>query len=160
MIGLNGSAEHLQEAECEIGGTRFFFAKLPALEAWDLLERIRHEIGKTASATAPGAISDETGISLLQLVLSLDPAFVRDVRDTLFERVSYANVSAVTPQPLAKAESMAFADLEPVAVYEVLARALAVNFLPSAQALGSTLRGLDQTSIPSAPSASTESSPA
>ncbi len=160
MINLNGSAEHLQEAECEIGGTRFFFAKLAALDAWDLLERIRHEIGKTAAAAAPSVADDDTGMSLLQLMLSLDPVFVRSVRDKLFERVSYANESAVTPQPLGRAEPMAFADLEPVAIYEVLARALAVNFLPSVRNLGSMLNGLSQTSIPSAPSDSPGSSPA
>ena len=148
----------LTASEYQIGDARFFFAKLPALEAWDLLERIRFEFGKVSVEASSPLDSDGSGASLLQTVLSLNPMFVRSVRDKLFEHVSFTNRYASDPQPLHGAEDTAFAGLEPVAVYEVLARALAVNFIESFQRLGSLLPDARPTMSLLDPSASTLSS--
>ena len=70
----------------------------------------------------------------------------------VFEKVSFANARITTPQQLAGTEDTAFDGLEPVAVYEVLLRALAVNFTASFRALVSKLPDVDLNSIQSEPS--------
>ena len=146
------SIEALTKTEFEIGRTRFFIAKLPAIAAFDLLELIRHEVGKSADLVVPEGSENKRVATLLPLMLSLDPAFVKRVRTTLFEKVSYSNDRVPTPQKLAGAEDMAFDGSEAVAVYEVLLRCLAVNFTASLRAVGSKFVDASLTSSPSAPS--------
>ena len=145
--------EGLTDTDIEIDGTRFFIAKLPAMAAFDLMELMRHELGKSQSGAVSNDGSDAMLPGLINMVMSLDPAFVSQVRRKLFERVSFSNQRAPTPQQLAGAEDMAFDGLEPVAVYEVLVRSLAVNFTPSLRALGSRLGDADLSSILSGRSA-------
>ena len=152
MVSLNGLGEELTATEFEIGRTRFFIAKLPAIGAFDLLELLRHEVGKSADLVVPEGSENERVATLLKLMLSLDPAFVRQVRQKLFEKVSFSNDRVPNPQKLAGAEDMAFDGSEAVAVYEVLLRCLAVNFTASLRALASRLRDAGLTSSPSAPS--------
>ena len=152
MESFNGLAEELTKTEFEIGRTRFFIAKLPAIAAFDLLELIRHEVGKSADLVVPEGSENKRVATLLPLMLSLDPAFVKRVRTTLFEKVSYSNDRVPTPQKLAGAEDMAFDGSEAVAVYEVLLRCLAVNFTASLRAVGSKFKDAGLTSSPSTPS--------
>ena len=156
MVTLNGIGGDLTKTEFEIGGTRFAVAKLPAMAGFDLLEAIRHELGKSQALSLPSmdALDNEDGsiVSLLKIVLSLDPAFVRQVRQKLFEKVAFSNTRVPTPQQLVGAEEIAFDGLEPIAIYEVLARSAAVNFTPSLDALVSRLRDAPLVSSPSAPS--------
>ena len=156
MVSLNGIGGDLTKTEFEIGDTRFFIAKLPAMAAFDLLEAIRHELGKSQALSLPSMDAldneDRSIVSLLKIVLSLDPAFVRKVRSALFEKVSFSNSRVPAPQQLAGAEEIAFDGLEPIAIYEVLLRSAAVNFTPSLDALVSRLRDAPLVSSPSAPS--------
>ena len=151
MASLNGIVGNLTDTEFQIGGTRFFVAKLPAMAAFDLLEVIRHELGKSTSLRLPDATSEGAVGSLLQMVLSLDPSFVAYARKILFEKVEFSNHLSAR-QPLAGVEDTAFLDLEPVAIYEVLARALAVNFTASLESVVSKFQNVSLGSIPSAPS--------
>ena len=152
MLSLNGLGEELTATEFEIGRTRFFIATLPAIGAFDLLELIRHEVGKSADLAVPEGSEDEKVAALLKLALSLDPAFVKRVRTTLFEKVSFSNDRVPTPQKVAGAEDMAFDGSDAVAVYEVLLRCLAVNFTASLRAVVSKFGDADLTSSPSTPS--------
>ena len=139
---MNGNlSEGLSAAEFEIGGARFKVSKLPAMAAFNLLEQIRREVGRSTSEIKASEDPDATVGSMLQVVLSLEPAFVDQVRRKLFENVVFSNERAVTPQPLGGAEDLAFEGLEPVAVYEVLARSLSVNFSASLRAAASWLNG-------------------
>ncbi len=151
MVSLNGLGEKLTDTQFEIGGTRFIISKLPAVAAFDLLEVIRHEVGKSASRNVLDSPSEGSIGALLQMVLSLDPSFVAYIRKILFEKVSYSNRLAEDPQRLAGSEDMAFNGLEPVAIYEVLARALAVNFTESWQYAVSKFQNANLGSIQSAP---------
>ena len=155
MVTLNGIGGDLTKTEFEIGGTRFAVAKLPAMAGFDLLEAIRHELGKSQALSLPTEVLKEDDRSIatfLKIVLSLDPAFVRQVRQKLFEKVAFSNTQVPTPQQLAGAEEMAFDGLEPIAIYEVLLRSAAVNFTSSLDALVSRLKDAPLVSSPSAPS--------
>ena len=104
MVTLNGIGGDLTKTEFEIGGTRFAASKLPAMAAFDLLEAIRHELGKSQALSLPTEVLNEGDRSIaafLKIVLSLDPAFVRQVRQKLFEKVAFSNARVPTPQQLA-----------------------------------------------------------
>ena len=131
----------LLEAECEIGDTRFMLDKMGAMEAWRVLEVIRKEISNVAGLPITdlmtqlrGADMDDAiriGAKVAMAVMGLPVPFVEGLRKTLFKHVRFTGNGAKTPQVLAGAEDMAFNGLEPVAIYEVLVRSLAVNFSPS-----------------------------
>ena len=136
----------LLETEVTIGTTRFFFAKLPAMAAYDVLEDLRYEFGQI-----PNLLSDlevgELGTksqreqvvvrALMHAFTGLRPQFVKQIRDKLFQVVSFSNAQAQTPQVVRGAEDTAFNGLESSAVYDVLLRSLAVNFTDSLRDLQS-----------------------
>lgn len=121
----------LEEREFTIGGTKFAATRMGAMEGWRTLEMIRR-------ALASSEVSGVGEASVLRAVLSLPVEFVDQVRKIMFRHVEFATADS-TWQPLAGAEDMAFSGLEPLAVYEVLARALAVNFMPSYREAASRL---------------------
>ena len=159
-------AQGLLATEFEIAGTQFQVQKLPAMAAWALMEQIRRELGRTSAevaslgdskndfeATEDNPISPATVRLLAQMVLSLEPKFVDDVRKKLFEGVKYRrDDTARTFQQLAGSEDMAFEGHEPLAVYHVLMRCLFVNFSASLRVLVSGVSGLLRNSSPSDPS--------
>ena len=73
------------------------------------------------------------------LILSVDPVGLENVRKYLFAEITFTNANAKTAMPLAGNEGLALSGLEPVAVYEILMRALAVNFTESFSAILSRL---------------------
>ncbi len=135
----------LQEAEFTLGETHFSVKKLPAEARFDLLEQIRYELRKSAGLVAIDTENESASVgALLTTVLSLEPSFVRTVRDTLFREITFRNKHAVTPQPLigvaGSAIDSAFSDLEPSDIYVVLTRALSINFMQSLRGLASTIQ--------------------
>ena len=142
-------SEGLLENEFEIGKTKFYLSKLPAMAAYALLEQIRHEIGKTGNEV-PESADPENTFPLVKLVLALDPKFVEGVRRELFEKVEFTDPGNPR-QKLAGAEDFAFNGLEPIAVYEVLLRSLAVNFSPSLRSVASGLGRFDLIGNPPSP---------
>ena len=149
-----GAVASWTEPEAKIEGTRFLFGKLPAMKGFDVLEQIRVEVGNKADAEMTASID-----GLLKVLLSLSRGFVEALRLDMFKVVRFANGRAKTPQVLAGAEDMAFDGLDPVAVYEVLGRSLAVNFTASFRRLASSLGADPATTSPSNPEASPDSSP-
>ena len=140
MFDIDNPGE-LLEAECQIGDTRFHLDKMGAMEAWRVLEVIRKEASNVAGLPITdlmtqlrGATMDDAiriGAKVALAVIGLPVPFVEGLRKTLFKHVRFTGNGAQTPQMLMGAEDMAFNGLEPVAIYEVLVRSLAVNFTPS-----------------------------
>ena len=142
-------SEDLSKTEFQIGGTTFFISKLPSMNAWHFLDRLRRELGRSALAVVPESDNDEVAGSamfqtILHMFLSLEPGYVDEARKELFANVEYAN-SSHKRQKLAGAEDFAFNDLGPMAVYEVLVRCFAVNFTDSLRKLASSLGQLGLT---------------
>ena len=111
------------------------------MKAWSLLERIREKMADTL-----GGIELEgpvTELDFFRSILGLEATFVESVRRELFMFVYFTNEAAQTRQRLGGAEDTAFEKLEPFAVYEVLLRALAVNFFPSLHASGLLPSGVE-----------------
>ena len=150
MIDIS-NPDALLETEFSIGETRFVIGKMKAMEGFACLERIREQVGKSLGLEVSIA---STPAALLRIVLSLPTTFIETLRVQLFRHVRYQNANAVTLAPLKGSEDTAFDELEPSAIYEVLARSLAVNFTPSFRGIAETISNLgsqESTSSPSAP---------
>ena len=142
---LEAIAASYGERELTIGGTTFVIGKLLPMDAFRVLEKIRVAIGHSVKTINTEGMEPAT--SIVALLFSLPEDTVEDVRKRLFAGVKFRNQNAVTPRPVYPDEAMAFRDLEPVAVYEVLVRCLAVNFTGSFREIISRMGAL----IPDSP---------
>jgi len=141
MIEL-GNIKDFKQAEFTIKDVKFRVDKMNAMAGFKVLESIRHEIATTKSTDKPLNIKDKENIAsdAIKSVLSLNPEFIDDLRLKLFKNTKFKGNGAQSYMDLLDAEDMAFQNLEPVAIYEVIARALAVNFIGSFTALMSKLQ--------------------
>ena len=142
MLDLS-NPESLSEPQFQIGDTRFSVKKMPAMEAWAVLEKIRAQTGAAMDLSTPEGGIEHT---FLRIIVSLRVDFVNSLRMELFRHVSYTNAST-SLVPVAGNEDNAFDGLEPIAVYEVLVRCLAVNFTGSFRAISEAI-----SKLPSPPS--------
>ena len=111
--------------------TNFDIGKLSPLDGFHLSEYIRVNLAKTSDSIEVGDGSDDQNIALFfKSVLGLDPLVVDYIRTTLFERIEFENKEQEQKgfAPLAGLENMAFENFEVINIYEVLVRALYVNF--------------------------------
>lgn len=120
------------ETEFELDGVRFFIDKFSAMDGAREMERLRRMIGQARVALPDGA---DGAAALIAALVHLPDIFDSGLVARHFARVRFAGQGATAPQPLAGAEDMAFAGSEPIAIYEVLARCLAVNFFESGRRL-------------------------
>lgn len=112
--------------------TAFRFAKIPAMEAWTILEMIRVEVGRTLDRQ----LGDTDAQAVLRIIMTLRTEFIGRLREAMFAHVTFS-CRLTDWQTLAGAEDTAFNGLEPAAVYDVLLRSLAVNFTESFRQLQS-----------------------
>ena len=140
------SFANLTARRVKMGKTTFHIGKLLPMEGFDTLERIRLALGKSAdlSRVGNGSIA-EMGAAAVKAILSLPPEDVARIRDDLFAQVRVSVPQSSATLELLGNEGMAFEDLEPVAVYELLARCIAVNFSASFSAI---LSGIQSSGLP------------
>ena len=152
-FGQSAALGALTDEEFQIGDVRFIVQKLGALEGFRTLELIRAQLGKSfgdVSGTIKDYLESDTkdkgdtdvksGLAVVRVILGLNPAFIDQLRATLFKRIRYSaggNPLEVLGGPGDVALDMCFnrEGLGPGAIYEVLVRALVVNFFGSASAL-------------------------
>ena len=138
----------LTDQEFQLGEVRFQVRKLLPMESYRVLETIRGSLGSIAKAgLADNADQWQLGATIIS---GLPPDTVEQVRQVLFGEVLFTCPEQTSPVRLAGSEELAFKGLEPVHVYEVLARAFTVNFQGSWDALSSLLPFLDRL-IPQSP---------
>lgn len=122
----------MKEEKFKIDNVEFSITKLDALSGWKMLESIRHQMSKTDITGAKTDDKQEGMQKFMSSILSLDPVFIDDLRLKLFANVQFKTKDVTTGWlPLTDTIDMAFADLEPSAIYEVLMRSLVVNFTRS-----------------------------
>lgn len=130
----------LTDREFNIGTVRFKIDKMPATQGWRLMEYIRHAIG-TQDHMA-GVSPNDPGSTLVMgiaAIAALPTDTVEYIRNVMFPHVHYwtaevrggNGVTLTTDGDI----DMAFADLEPVHLYELIVRCLAVNFTASYTAI-------------------------
>lgn len=119
------------ETSFQIGSTSFQIRKLLPFEGFEVLEELRAAVGAKL-ANLPAGVSAATAI--VAIAMAIPPSSVKSVMGRLFAEVRYSNASAQTQAALAHGgviDQAGFEGLEPVAVYEVFVRVLAVNFFSS-----------------------------
>ena len=153
-FGQSNALGALTDEEFQIGDVRFIVQKLGALEGFRTLELIRSQLGKSFDGDVAGTIKDylesdtdvksdtdvNSGLAVVRVILGLNPAFIDQIRATLFKRIRYSaggNPLEILGGPGDVALDMCFnrEGLGPGAIYEVLVRSLVVNFFASAAAL-------------------------
>lgn len=133
--------EKFTEAQITRDTVVFRFVKMSAFDAWDLLEKLREQVGTMdiGNASPKGESDVEVGTALLtdafKGIMGMDRAFVREIKDELFQ---YVEFQTKTPdgkaQPFLKmsATPEVIEDvLTPVLIYELMLRAFVVNFTES-----------------------------
>ena len=138
LKGLQAQAKRMSggswtQKEVTHGSTRFIFNKMYSLEGWYEWDQIRAMLGmETAESLLSmfkGTLTrDDLQVGLIVRVLALSHEVMDDIRRRMFRTVDFANERARSPQVLLGAEEMAFDGLSPLKVYDVMLRAMAVNF--------------------------------
>lgn len=138
-------ADQLDQREVVIDGTTYRIEKLLPMEAYRVLEVMRRVAGPILAGLPKGS---SVGVILGRIMGQVPPETVETVRVALFKNVRFSNDrTKQTFRPLHPDEAMAFSD--PVHVYEILVRAMAVNFTASFRAAASRFQ--ETTSISGRP---------
>lgn len=142
--GLKKALSDFAKPEFAINKRKFRISKMGALAAFELGEKIRFALSKVdidPKNVSQGAQTAETLMMVfVQGVLSLDPETVKEIREALFETIDFSGDDVkkgwlnVGSNP-----DMAFNGLEAAHIYELILRALAVNFFGSFSGLISAL---------------------
>lgn len=128
------------EQEFKIGDVRFRVGKMPALKAFNLLEYMRKVV---ADRDETAGIDPGNGtiamVMLVKAIAGLPTDAVEHIRRELFPCVQYwtPNVHGGSGIELLTDDDVdaAFATLEPIKIYELIVRCLAVNFTGSFAAI-------------------------
>ena len=146
-LGLDES--ELLKEHIKIGNTDFQIRKLLPMEQFRVLEEIRVALGMSMRPEDLAAIGGvDTFGGIVSIVLKLAPAAVESVRQQLFEQVLFRNDSAQTWLELSRREPTAFEHLEAIHIYELLIRAVAVNFFGSWSVIRSRIPATSPTTPP------------
>lgn len=136
------------ETKFKIKGTKFSIEKLPPMEGFRLAEEIRVNFAESADKfDVKDGSEDESAKLFFKALLGLSPDFVDDLMDKMFEHIQYTGKDTGTEkgwQILRGSEDSAFINFEVINIYEVLWRALFVNFSGSFSEIASTFPGVGQ----------------
>lgn len=136
------------------GKTHFTITKLMPFEGFRVLDKIREAVGEQA-AKLPADASVQNII--VAIAMSIPSEKLEAIMRPLFTSVTFTSATVKTPAPVADhntIDEMAFNGLEPITIYNLLLRCLAVNFFSSFTAIKSLLA----TANPSSNSPNTETS--
>lgn len=117
---------------------KFQVEKLMPLQGLALFEKIRPGIGAALARINKEGMGEGT---LIDIVCLFPPETVGIIMDRLFQTVLYSRESVPDATRLSGDVDSAFFGLEPIAIYEVMARCLIINFIGSVSALLSRMRG-------------------
>lgn len=149
---LKQKAQSLGDKVFKINDAEFHIAKLPPLAGMDLLEFIRASLAKTSNGIDAGDSNAENIALFFKTILALPPADVKYIRDELFKNIEFKSPGVDRGLlRLSGSEDMAFQGFEIINIYEVLVRALYVNFSGSFSGIGSLFPGVEAILSQSAP---------
>lgn len=123
--------KELLSPDFEIGSLSFHIVKANAEEGFPLLEMVRSAVtDPTSMRLAAGADQGDAYAALMRAVLSVDPVKVAKLRDELFKYVD-VKVQGSSFQRLPKVRAVVMNEIEAPDIYEIIVRAIAVNFSKS-----------------------------
>ena len=134
----------------KIKGTDFIIEKLPPMRGFEMAEQIRVNLTESADKFKidPTANAETQSIALfVKAILGLEAGFIDDLREELFKYIQFKGKDTGTDKEWRKLEGLedsAFINFEVVHIYEVLWRALYVNFSGSFLEIASAFPGAGQ----------------
>lgn len=120
---INRIRDTMAQKEFTIKKTKFKVEKLNAWEGFPVAEQIR-----VAMSEALGSVEFDGGTDVIKSLLAVKPEHLRGIATDLFPHVKFKRKAKDNWLVVADAEEMAFGELEVMDVYEVILRAIAVNF--------------------------------
>ncbi len=132
------------QTEFTIGDVSFRINKLNALKGFKLFESIRKQVASSLNVEESGSPTKD----FVKAMLSLEPVYIEKLRCEIFNHIDFIGNNAETYTKLKGAEDMAFQNLEPIHIYEVLGRALTVNFTESVLGLVSKFQSPKENTNP------------
>ena len=171
------SIEQLNQPTAEIGGKTFYFRKMGPFKQLPIVEQIRSKGIRDILAAMPtrkvsdfgegeeaeSLLFEQKQTDFLLGILSADEELIKYLLDKMFQYVDYTDEDSPDPVTLRRKEEGVFAKMDVFAIYEVLLRALVVNFLDSSLELLSRIGVLrkvqEEAQEESKPSTSTPSLP-
>ena len=138
--GLIQGIKGLNDREFTMEGVKFQIKKLSPFDGFHLFEEIRHALFSNADSAQADT---ESALLFYKAILTLEPSVINGFRAKLFRHVSFRGNGVDSGwMDLEHAEDMAFQDMEPLHIYELFVRCLAVNFTGSFHAIASKFPGV------------------
>lgn len=130
--GLFSKIKSFGDTEFSVGDIKFNISKIPPMAGFRLAEDIRVNLVFASDKFDAGDGTESHSATLfIKSILGLDPAFIQKLMNSLFEYVEYSGGDSGVEKGWAKLkglEDSAFQNFEVIQIYEVLVRALYVNF--------------------------------
>lgn len=142
MFGLS----KLKDPKFKIKKTSFVVSKLPPMQGLELAEYLRYHLAKSADSFTinDNASEKENAMLFFKAVIGMKPEVVANIREKLFEHVQFSgNGVEKGYMDLTGAEDMAFQGFEISDIYQVLGRALFINFFGSFAGIASAFPGAE-----------------
>lgn len=122
----------LKNPQFKVKNTTFNIVKLPPMDGFRVAEQIRINLIQTADSFDAGDGSESQNVALfVKAIMGLPPAFIDYLMEKLFKHIQYQGKDVGIDKgwvELSGMEDMAFQNFEVINIYEVLGRALYVNF--------------------------------
>ena len=135
----------LKNAKFKINNTSFSVIKLPPMSGFEVSEEIRINLVKTADSFDTDGSENQNIVLFTKAIMGLPTSFIKYLMLELFEHVQFkGNGVDGAWAKLQGFEDTAFLDFEVIQIYEVLVRALFINFHGSFLEITSAFPGADQ----------------
>lgn len=122
-----------QDRSFKLGEVQFNLPLIPPLQGWEICELFREAVGRPEvlmSLVGDESDPEKAGKKVIMgLLISMSRDHVMQIRNALFEFVTFKTKDQVKPMSLAGLEDMAFEKLDPFSIYEVMGRCFAANFI-------------------------------
>ena len=130
----------------KIKGSEFSIEKLPPMKGFRIAEEIRVNLAESADRfEVKGGSETESATLFFKALLGLPPDFIDELMSKMFEHIQFTGKDTGTEkgwQSLSGSEDSAFINFEVINIYEVLVRALYVNFSGSFSEIASSFPGM------------------
>jgi hypothetical protein len=134
-MGIND----LGQRDFELSGIKFRIEKMNAFDGFNVLEKVRFAVGETIGGlpSFSGENSEANGKAMIAVIMGIRPDHLADIFQDCLEHSSVcmsgdSYISAVSARA-------AIEGIDPLDIYELIARFLAVNFMKSFRSLLSRL---------------------
>lgn len=145
---ISSKLKEFGNTKFKIKETEFSISKLPPMAGFKVAENIRVALTTTADKFDAGNGTEEQNATLFfKALLGLPSEFVDYLMAELFEGIQFSGKSTGVEKgwaPLKGMEDSAFQDFEVINIYEVLWRALFINFSGSFSEITSAFPGVAQ----------------